>query len=259
MSTHDKVAVVIGGASGLGQAIARAFGAEGYRVTVADLNADGAAATAAELGETATAAKDSVDVTDEAAVEALFADVVAREGRLDTVVNTAGMSSFGPIVDHDVAEWRNVIDINLVGAMVVIKHAARAMEAGASIISLTSLNARQPGSGVSAYCSAKAGLSMLTGVAALELGPRGIRVNAIAPGLVITPLTEGMQLIPGIQEDYVENTPLGRSGTPEDIAQAAVYLASDKASWITGEVLDINGGAHLMRYPDIGKHLAALG
>lgn len=256
-TSNSRVAVVIGGASGLGRAIARAFVTEGYRVTVADLNAEGAAATAADLG--AAAAKDSVNVTDEAAVEALFAEVVAREGRLDTVVNTAGMSSFGPILDHDVAEWRNVIDINLVGAMVVIKHAARRMEAGASIISLTSLNGRQPGAGVSAYCSAKAGLSMLTGVAALELGPSGIRVNAIAPGLVITPLTEGMQLIPGIEEDYVENTPLGRSGTPEDIAQAAVYLASDKASWITGEVLDINGGAHLMRYPDIGKHLAALG
>lgn len=254
MSTDNKVALVIGGGSGLGRAIALAFVAEGYSVTVADLNPEAAAATAAEFG----GASAGVNVTDEGGIEALLTEVKEREGRLDTVVNTAGMSSFGPITDHDVAEWRNVIDINLVGAMIVIKHAARVMGAGASIISLTSLNGRQPGSGVSAYCSAKAGLSMLTGVAALELGPKGIRVNAIAPGLVITPLTEGMQLIPGIEEDYVENTPIGRSGTPEDIAQAAVYLASDKASWITGEVLDINGGAHLMRYPDIGKHLAAL-
>lgn len=250
-----KVAVVIGGGSGLGQEIARAFHAEGYRVTVADLNADSAAATAAEIGGTSAA----VSVTDEAAVEALFADVVAREGHVDAVVNTAGMSSFAAIVDHDVDEWRNVLDINLVGSMIVIKHAGRVLGAGGSIISLTSLNARQAGAGVSAYCAAKAGLSMLTGVAALELGPRGIRVNAIAPGLVITPLTEGMQLIPGIQEDYVENTPLGRTGTTTDIADAAVFLAGDKAGWITGEVLDINGGAHLMRYPDIPKHLAALG
>ncbi len=249
-----RTAVVIGGASGLGQEIARAFAAEGYLVTVADQNEAGAAATAAEFGGTSA----QVDVTDEASVEAVFASVIERQGRLDAVVNTAGMSSFAAITDHDVAEWRTVIDINLVGAMVVIKHAARVMTAGASIISLTSLNARQAGSGVSAYCAAKAGLSMLTGVAALELGPRGIRVNAIAPGLVITPLTEGMQLIPGIQEDYVENTPLGRSGTTEDIANAAIFLAGDKAGWITGEVLDINGGAHLMRYPDIPKHLAAL-
>jgi NAD(P)-dependent dehydrogenase (short-subunit alcohol dehydrogenase family) len=141
----------------------------------------------------------------------------------------------------------------------VIKHAANVLERGGSMVSLTSLNARQPGAGLSAYCSAKAGLSMLTEVAALELGPAGIRVNAIAPGLVITPLTEGIQMIPGIAEDYIENTPLGRAGLPEEIAAAALFLCSDAAAWITGEVMDINGGAHLMRYPDIPKHLAALG
>jgi 3-oxoacyl-[acyl-carrier protein] reductase len=250
----NQVAVVIGGASGLGKAIARAFQAEGYRVTVADFNAEGAAAVADELG----AASAGVDVTDEASVEALFGSVKEREGAIHAVVNTAGTSGFSTIADHDVAEWRSVLDINLVGAMIVIKHAARVLESGASIVSLSSLNARQPGAGLSAYCSAKAGLSMLTGVAALELGPQGIRVNAIAPGLVITPLTEGIQMVPGVQEDYVENTPLGRAGTPEEIADAAVYLCSSKAGWITGEVLDINGGAHLMRYPDIPKHINAM-
>jgi 3-oxoacyl-[acyl-carrier protein] reductase len=242
MST--RIAVVIGGASGLGKAIAEAFTATGYRVTVGDLNpGDGVVA---------------VDVTDEASVEALLTGVKEREGQVDAVVNTAGMSSFGLTVDHDVAEWRNVIDVNLVGSMIVLKHAARVMGRGGSIVSLTSLNARQPGSGLSAYCSAKAGLSMLTQVGALELGPQGIRVNAIAPGLVITPLTKDLQGVPGIQEDYVENTPLGRAGLPEEIAAAAVFLCSDQAAWITGEVMDINGGAHLMRYPDIPRHVAAL-
>ena len=251
----EKVAVVIGGASGLGRAIAIGLADDGYRVTVADANADGAALVADRVGGTGAA----VDVTDESSVEALFSDVVARDGRVDAVVNTAGMSSFGVTAEHDVAEWRRVIDVNLVGAMIVVKQAARVLGRGGSIVSLTSLNARQPGAGLSAYCSAKAGLSMLTQVAALELGPGGVRVNAIAPGLVITPLTEGMQAIPGIEQDYVENTPLGRPGLPEEIAAAAVYLCSEKAAWITGEVLDINGGAHLMRYPDIPKHLAALG
>ncbi len=250
----SQVAVVIGGGSGLGRATALALHAEGHRVTVADTNLAGAQAVAAEYGGAAA----SADVTDEASVESLFADVLAREGSLDIVVNTAGTSGFSAITEHDVAEWRSVVDVNLVGAMIVIKHAGRVMGRGGSIVSLTSLNARQPGAGLSAYCAAKAGLSMLTAVAALELGPRGIRVNAIAPGLVITPLTEGIHLVPGVTEDYVENTPLGRAGTPEEIADAAVYLSSSKASWITGEVLDINGGAHLMRYPDIGKHLDAM-
>lgn len=247
-------AVVIGGASGLGKAIAEAFAGEGYAVTVADTNLAGAEAVASTINGHAAA----VDVTDESAVEALFSAVAERGGPIDAVVNTAGMSTFGPITDHDVTEWRKVVDINLVGAMVVIKQAARQLREGGSIVSLTSLNARQAGAGLSAYCSAKAGLSMLTQVAALELAARGIRVNAIAPGLVITPLTEGIQMVPGVQEDYVANTPLGRPGTPQEIADAAVFLSSAKASWITGEVMDINGGAHLLRYPDLPKHIEAM-
>ena len=143
-------------------------------------------------------------------------------------------------------------------AFLVLKHAGQRLAEGGSVISLSSLNARQPGAGLAPYCAAKAGLSMLTQVAALELGPRGIRVNAIAPGLVVTPLTQPAMEIPGIEDDYLENTPLGRSGRPDEIAAAALYLAT--AEWVTGEVLDINGGAHLMRYPDLNKHvLAAFG
>lgn len=248
-----QVAVVIGGASGLGKATANALHAEGYKVTVADLNGDGAEAAAAEFGGVGA----SVDVTDEASVEALFSAVREREGAVHAVVNTAGTGGFSAIVDHDVAEWRRIVDINLVGAFIVVKHAGQVLSDGGALVSLTSLNARQPGAGMSAYCSAKAGLSMLTQVAALELAPRGIRVNAIAPGLVITPLTEGIQALPGVTEDYLENTPLNRPGTPEEIGAAAVYLCSGNAAWITGEVLDINGGAHLLRYPNLQKHIAA--
>lgn len=249
-----RVALVIGGASGLGRASAIALHAEGFHVTVADRDGVGANAVAAEVDGVGA----EVDVTDEAGVEALCTDVREREGAVHAVVNTAGMSSWSPVVDHDVAEWRRVVDINLVGAFIVLKHAGRVISDGGSLVSLTSLNARQPGIGLSAYCAAKAGLSMLTQVAALELGPRGVRVNAIAPGLVITPLTEGIGSVPGVREDYLENTPLGRVGTPEEIAGAVVYLTSDKAAWITGEVLDINGGAHLLRYPNVQKHLAGL-
>jgi 3-oxoacyl-[acyl-carrier protein] reductase len=112
-----------------------------------------------------------------------------------------------------------------------------------------------PGLG-DAYCATKAGLSMLTQVAALELAPHGIRVNAVAPGFVHTPLTEPATQIPGVLDEYLENTPLGRAGTPEEIAEAVVFLS--RAPWLTGEVLDLNGGAHLRRYPDIYSHVMKL-
>jgi NAD(P)-dependent dehydrogenase (short-subunit alcohol dehydrogenase family) len=238
----DRVAVVIGGASGIGAAIARGLAADGARVVVGDL---------------ASAAPDvAVDVTDEESVAALLDEVLTTYGRLDVVVNSAGVSTLGLVTELAVEEWRRVVDVCLTGAFIVMKHAGQRLSAGGSIISLSSLNARQPGAGLAPYCAAKAGLSMLTEVAALELGARGIRVNAIAPGLVVTPLTQPAMDIPGIEDDYVANTPLGRPGTPEEIADAAVYLS--RASWVTGEVLDINGGAHLMRYPDLNKHVLAM-
>jgi 3-oxoacyl-[acyl-carrier protein] reductase len=243
----DRTAVVVGGASGIGRAVAHALAADDYRVTVADRNADGARTVAAELGQPHTAA--TVEVTDEASVRMLFEHADA----LDVVVNTAGYSGVGLITDLAVEDFRSVVDVCLTGAFLVIKHAAPRLRDGGSLVSLSSLNGRQPAAAMSAYCAAKAGLSMLTQVAALELAPRGIRVNAIAPGFVHTPLTEPATQIPGVLDEYLENTPLGRAGTPEDIAEAVLFAS--KASWLTGEVLDLNGGAHMKRYPDILRHV----
>ena len=233
-SPAERVAVVIGGASGIGAACAEALRADGCRVVVGDLP--------------------EVDVTVEDSVAGLLDRVVAEHGRLDVVVNSAGVSTLMAVADHDVEEFRRVLDVNLTGGLVVLKHAARHLRAGGSITSLTSLNARQPGAGMAAYCSAKAGLAMLTEVAALELGPRGIRVNAVSPGLVLTPLTEPAMAIPGIEDDYLANTPLGRAGTPAEVADAVVWIS--RAGWLTGEVLDLNGGAHTQRYPDLLGHVA---
>ncbi len=251
MSEH-RTAVVIGGASGIGWATARALAADGCRVVVADLNADGARGRAGELGEPHTAA--TVDVTDEGSVQRLFDDL----GAVDVVVNCAGFSNVGLIIDMPVEQWRSVIDVCLTGAFIVAKHAGRRLTEGGALVSISSLNGRQPAAAMSAYCAAKAGLSMLTQVAALELGPRGIRVNAVAPGFVHTPLTQPAASIPGVVEEYIENTALGRAGTPEDIAAAVVFLCSPQASWLTGEVLDLNGGAHLKRYPDVLGHVMRL-
>ena len=246
----SRTAVVVGGASGIGRAVAHALAAEDYRVIIADRNTDGARAVAAGLGDPHSAA--TVEVTDEESVRELF----EQAGPLDAVVNTAGYSGVGLITELPAEDFRSVVDVCLTGAFLVIKHAAPRLSDGGALVSISSLNGRQPAAAMSAYCAAKAGLSMLTQVAALELASRGIRVNAVAPGFVHTPLTEPATQIPGVLEEYLENTPLGRVGTPEDIAEAVVFAC--KAPWLTGEVLDLNGGAHLKRYPDILNHVMKL-
>ena len=240
---QQQTTVVIGAASGIGAATAEVLETAGHVVVRADLNpAEGCRA---------------VDVTDEASVEGLFESVVSEYGAFTGAVNCAGVSTFGLVVDHDAAEFRRVVDVCLTGAFLVLKHAGRRVVDGGSLVTLASLNARQPGNGLVAYCAAKAGLVMLTEVTALELGVRGVRVNAVSPGLVVTPLTEPAMAIPGVREDYLDNTPLGRSGEPEEVGAAIRFLLSDDAAWITGENLDINGGAHLLRYPDLNKHITA--
>jgi NAD(P)-dependent dehydrogenase (short-subunit alcohol dehydrogenase family) len=223
-----KVALVTGGASGIGREAVRRFVAEGARVVAGDLNEDLLGALADELGD-AVAVQRS-DVTVEADVEALAALAVDRFGRLDIAFANAGIGAITRLVDADADMWKRVLDVNLTGPFLTIKHAAR---------------------GMGAYCSSKAGVAMLTQVAALELGPAGIRVNAVGPGLVRTPLTEGGFAFPGIVDGYVENTPLGRYATPEEIAGLVAWLASDEASYVSGSLYLIDGGAHTMRYPDL--------
>src|SRR6202040_3951302 len=214
----------------------------GDRVTVADRNADGA------LGRA------TVDVTDEDSVQQLF----EQTGPVDVVVNCAGFSNVGLITDMPVEAFREVVDVCLTGAFIVAKHAGRNLRPGGALVSIGSLNGRQPAAGMSTYRAAKAGLSMLTQVTALELGPRGIRVTAVAPGWVHTPLTEPAAAGPGVLEEYLENTALGRAGTPEEIAAGVMYLCSPASSWLTGKVLGLKGGAHLKRYPDILRHVMKL-
>jgi NAD(P)-dependent dehydrogenase (short-subunit alcohol dehydrogenase family) len=250
---RERVAVVFGGASGIGAATARALAVEDYHVTIADRSGDTAKTLAAELGSRHTGAQ--VDVLDEVGVASVLDAVLAREGSLDVVVNCAGVSTIGLITDLTVEDFRQVVDVNLTGGFIVFKQAGRRIRDDGVIIALASLNARQPGTGLSAYCSAKAGLAMLVQVAALELGERGVRVNAVSPGLVPTPLTAPALEIPGVQAEYLENTPLGRTGTAQEVAAVIRFLCSDEAGWLTGTVLDLNGGAHLRRYPDLLAHI----
>jgi 3-oxoacyl-[acyl-carrier protein] reductase len=258
-----RVACITGGASGIGAGIARRFVAEGARVVLFDRAAEPTAALAAELCAGAGAGAEVAlavvgDVRDEDAVARMAETARDRFGRLDVGVNCAGSAAFSAITDHSPEAFRDVVDVCLTGVMLSIKHEARAMEAGGSIISIASLNARQPAAGLGAYCAAKAGVEMLTKVAALELGPRGIRVNAIGPGLIDTPMAAMMHAVAPIHRAFLDNTPLGRSGVPADIAAAALFLASDDSAWMTGELLLVDGGGHLQRYPDLPGILAGL-
>ncbi|AFA74733.1 putative oxidoreductase, short-chain dehydrogenase/reductase family [Gordonia polyisoprenivorans VH2] len=247
-----STALVIGGASGIGKATARRLHEDGHHVVVADVNADAASATAAELGGTATAVY--LDVTDEASVAAGFDGL----DDLTTVVNCAGLSMPGALTDLELSAWQTTLDVCLTGTFLVLKYAGRRVAQGGSIVCVASLNGRQPGAGMGSYCAAKAGVLMLVEVAALELAERGVRVNAVSPGLVDTPLTAGIAFVPGLTEEYLENTPLGRAGTPEDIAATIAFLASPASGWMTGAAIDLNGGAHLRRYPDVLGKVRAL-
>ncbi len=182
-------------------------------------------------------------------------------GRLDIGVNAAGIGAFSNVVDQDVETWDAVMAINVRGVMLSVKHEARQMIAagnGGSIINIASLNAIQPAEGMGVYCAGKAAVDMHTKVAAMELGPYGIRVNAIAPGLVDTPLAALLNQNWPIHAAFVENAPLGRTGSPDDVAGVALFLASDDASWMTGDLVRVDGGAHTKRYPELAKILGAI-
>lgn len=248
-----KVAIVTGAASGIGKTTAETFVAEGARVLLADLDSDGIGALIGQLGHN-YADGAVTDIRDEAAVEKMVAQAVRRFGRLDIAFNNAGVGGFSPIQDYPLADFERVVGICLTGTFLCIKHEAAAFISqgrGGSIINIASLNAIQPTEGFAAYCSAKAGVAMLTKVAALELGRRDIRVNAIGPGLIHTPATSGMTALPGLEDAFIHEAPIGRAGEPEDVAKLATYLASDDSTLMTGQTLYIDGGASLKKYPEL--------
>ena len=248
-----KVAIVTGGVSGIGRAAVEMFVAEGARVIVGDVSAEGIGSLIGQLGHNYVDGAE-VDIRNEGAVERMVGQAVRRFGRLDIAVNNAGVGGFSPIQDYALDDWERVIGISLTGTFLCIKHEAKQLisqGSGGSIVNIASLNAIQATEGFAAYCSAKAGVAMLTKVAALELGRHGVRVNAIGPGLIHTPATAGMLAIPGLEDAFVHEAPIGRAGEPEDIARLLVYLGSDESSLMTGQTLYIDGGASINKYPEL--------
>jgi 3-oxoacyl-[acyl-carrier protein] reductase len=256
---EGKVALITGGASGIGKGIAELFRREGAKVVVGDISVNGLQPMTGDLD--AAWAVIEIDVTREAEVEKAVAAAVSNCGRLDIAVNCVGRSGFALLVDYTEAQWRSDIEICLTGTFLCMKHEGRQMiaqGAGGSIVNISSLSSVMPNERKSAYCSAKAAVNMLTMVGALEMGPHHVRVNAISPGLTATPMTSFLIQTPSIHAAYLDNIPLGRSGTTDDIASAALFLASDDASWITGENLLVDGGWHMKTYPNLFNLTGAL-
>jgi NAD(P)-dependent dehydrogenase (short-subunit alcohol dehydrogenase family) len=256
MALDGMAALVTGGGSGLGLACARLLARDGAVVTIAARNADRLAAAADALNtelEVDRVRWVACDVTDEAAVEAAVAAARAPLGALHVAVANAGGGMAGSIFTTTLEVWRYVMDVNLTGPFLTIKHAGRAIVAsgGGSIVATSSIAGVLTHRFMAPYCTSKAGLEMLVKVAADELGQVGVRVNAVRPGLVPTAMASVLSDDPRIVDDYVDQMPLGRLGTPEDVAAAVRWLVGPESAWVTGQCLAVDGGHTLRRGPRI--------
>jgi NAD(P)-dependent dehydrogenase (short-subunit alcohol dehydrogenase family) len=242
-----KVAIISGGASGIGRASALLFASKGCQVMLADEDRPGAAAVLDELqrGDATRGACMPVDVSDSAQVEAVVKATVARFGRLDILLNSAAIyPTFPSLVETPDVAWAQVLSVNLTGTFLFCKHAIPAMLASGegAIVNLSSIAALRGTSYSVPYGVAKAGVIQLTRAAAVQYGARGIRTNCIVPGLVDTPMSRKSTGTAEEFDRYVQQIPVGRAGTPEDIASLALFLVSKEAVFINGAAIVIDGG-----------------
>ncbi len=253
---QGKVVIVTGAASGIGWATTERLAAEGARVLAADLAPPAGPAEGTPATTDGRAPNDvhwtTVDVTDEAQVASMVAEAVRFGGRLHGVVHAAGVAGGGAVHQLDLEEWQRVVGTNLTGTFLVAKHVVgRLLEQEAvdgcrgAVVNLASIEGLEGTAGGSAYCASKGGVVLLTKSMAIDYGALGIRVNAICPGFIETPMTAGIFGLPGMEEarrDLVEEHKLRRMGRPEEIAATAAYLLSDDASFVTGHTLTVDGG-----------------
>jgi NAD(P)-dependent dehydrogenase (short-subunit alcohol dehydrogenase family) len=239
----SKTAVITGAARGIGLATAKRFLAEGWKVALLDINTETLDSAFADLAEPDTTMAIYCDVSDPAAVAAAFAAVAKRFGRLDALVNNAGIAIFKPILDVTYEDWSRVLAVNLTGPFLCTQAAAPLMRdsGGGAIVNISSISGLRASTLRTAYGTSKAGLAHLTKQQAAELASLGIRVNAVAPGPVDTAMAKAVHT-PEIRADYHDHMPLNRYGLESELAEAIFFLCSDKASYITGQVLCVDGG-----------------
>ena len=244
MRLNGKVAIVTGGGGGICSAICRAFVQEGAAVLVADFDLDSAKEVAESIsGAGGKAIAHQVDVGDETSVYTMVDQCIDAFGRLDVLVNGAGISINELFIDTSLSDWERVQRINLTGSFLCAQAAARRMikRRSGRIINIVSLSGQRGGFGRAAYGSSKAGLEVLTRIMAVELSRYGINVNAVAPGPIDTPMTRVVH-DEATRQSYYNLTPMRRYGTPEEIADAMVFLASDESAYVQGHTLNVDGG-----------------
>jgi NAD(P)-dependent dehydrogenase (short-subunit alcohol dehydrogenase family) len=248
--THDltgRIAAVTGGASGIGRSVALGLAAAGAGVAVLDVNEPGAAAVAAEIRAAGGASiAFACDVTRADAVDAAADRVRAGLGPATLLVNSHGIAGFGALPELSEAEWLRMIDVHLHGTFRTCRAFLPDMLAAGfgRIVNLSSVGGLRGGPMLVHYAAAKAGVVGFTKALAIDLGPRGVTVNAVAPGLVDTPMLRGSGLSDAVRSAAIAAMPLRRLGTPEDVAAAVLFLCSPAAAWFTGQVLSPNGGGH---------------
>jgi NAD(P)-dependent dehydrogenase (short-subunit alcohol dehydrogenase family) len=243
MVTDGKVALVTGAARGIGLAAAKKFLAEGWRVALLDIDDDTLRRTMTALALPDTTLALHCDVADADGVNAAVARMAERFGRLDALVNNAGIAIFKPLLETTPADWARTLAVNLTGPFLCTQAAAPLMRdsGGGSIVNITSISSLRASTLRVAYGTSKAGLAHLTKQQAVELAALGIRVNAVAPGPVDTAMAKAVHT-PEIRADYHDTIPLNRYGLEEELAETIFFLCSDRASYITGQMLSVDGG-----------------
>jgi len=238
-----KVALVTGAARGIGLAVAKRFLAEGWHVALLDIESELLHAAVTGLAKPDDALALHCDVSDKAAVTGAFTEIERRFGRLDALVNNAGIAVFAPLMELSDDDWHRVLAVNLTGPFLCTRMAVPLMRehGGGAIVNITSISALRASTLRAAYGTSKAGLAHLTKQLAVELASLGIRVNGVAPGPVDTAMAKAVHT-PEIRADYHDTIPLNRYGLEEELAEAVFFLCSDRASYITGQLLSVDGG-----------------